>query len=85
LDGDAYTTWLSGSSKKDFWPSWLETDVPGCSVWSLGYEATSIGWKQGAALALPDRAASILPRLASETSLQSGHLFFVTHSLADWL
>ncbi|MFG1344125.1 hypothetical protein V5F59_04465 [Xanthobacter autotrophicus DSM 431] len=81
LDGDSYGTWLSGSSSKDFWPDWLEQDIPNLAVWSLGYEATSTWWKKGAALALPDRAASILPRLVNEPDLRAGDVYFVVHSL----
>lgn len=81
LDGEPYGTWLSGSRSKDFWPEWLEQDIPDLVVWSLGYEATSTWWKKGAALALPDRAASILPRLVNEPDLRTGDIYFVVHSL----
>ena len=81
LDGAPYGTWLSGSSAKDFWPEWLEQDIPNVFVWSLGYEATSTWWKKGAALALPDRATSILPRLVNEPGLRTGDIYFVVHSL----
>ena len=81
LEGDATATWLSSTAPKEFWPGWLAEDIPDLAVWSLGYEATWTWWKKGGALALPDRAASVVPILAHQRELQSGNIYFVTHSL----
>ncbi|MHC2001806.1 esterase/lipase family protein [Methylobacterium sp. CM6241] len=81
LNGDKYKTWRSRGPIPEFWPDWLASDIPQSAVWSLGYPAASSWWKQGAAMALPDRAQSILPALADEPNLQSGNIIFVVHSL----
>ena len=62
------------------WPTWLLDDVPGLDVWSVGYEAPVSNWN-GSAMALGDRAESVLSLLLIEADLQEGELIFIGHSL----
>ena len=81
LSGHFELTWQSGSVRPEFWPDWLEADIPEVAVWSLGYPAVATRWKQGAAMALPDRAANLLPLLVSDPALARGNIVLVGHSL----
>lgn len=81
LDGDPRKTWLSATEPKQFWPNWLNNELPELDVWSLGYPATSIWWKRGAAMSLPDRAQNLLSELTSEPKISTGKIYFIAHSL----
>src|SRR5882757_1523786 len=80
LGGGPRTTWQYGLDDKSFWPRWLAEDVPGLSVYSIGYEASVSRWR-GTAMHLTDRAANVLARLLAEPELQSGQLILIGHSL----
>jgi tetratricopeptide (TPR) repeat protein/pimeloyl-ACP methyl ester carboxylesterase len=80
LGGDLRATWQNGPNDKSFWPRWLADDVPGLSVYSIGYEASVSRWR-GTAMHLTDRAANVLARLLAEPELQSGQLILIGHSL----
>ena len=85
LNGDKETTWLSSGQPREFWPDWLQADIPGLAVWSLGYPASATYWKPGAAMALQDRAANALPLLLDEPTLEDGSITFVAYSLGGLL
>src|SRR5258708_6883416 len=78
--GDLYRTWRTRSHDQSFWPRWLAEDVPGVSVYSMGYEASVSRWR-GTAMHLADRAANVLARILAEPELQSGQLILIGHSL----
>ncbi len=81
LGGDAVTTWESQHNKnsQNSWLYWLDQDIPGICVWSLGYEAEAFSWK-GSTMPLYDRATNFLATLDAD-GIGSRPLFFVTHSL----
>lgn len=87
LRGDKDSTWTLPKGWKVwqqdvFWPEWLAEDIPGTAVWSLGYGASATYWKSnGAAMALPDRAANALPTLVSALSDTEGDIILVGYSL----
>ncbi|MGB9367117.1 MAG: tetratricopeptide repeat protein [Xanthobacteraceae bacterium] len=80
LGGDPHTTWRSGSGEDTFWPKWLASDVPGLTVYTLGYEAAISRWR-GAAMHLPDRAKNVLEQLLVYPDLAHGPLYLIGHSL----
>jgi tetratricopeptide (TPR) repeat protein len=80
LGGDPRSTWQHGPDEDLFWPRWLAEDVPGLSVYSIGYEASVSRWR-GTAMHLADRAANVLARILAEPQLQSGQLILIGHSL----
>ncbi|MER9007120.1 MULTISPECIES: hypothetical protein [unclassified Mesorhizobium] len=81
LTGHFETTWQSRSSVPEFWPDWLAADHSNIAVWSIGYPAAASRWQSGGAMALPDRAANLLPLLVNERMLATGNIVFVGHSL----
>ncbi|WP_164547230.1 MULTISPECIES: esterase/lipase family protein [unclassified Mesorhizobium] len=81
LTGHFETTWQSRSSTPEFWPDWLTADHPNIAVWSIGYPSAATRWQRGGAMALPDRAANLLPLLVNEPKLATGNIVFVGHSL----
>jgi tetratricopeptide (TPR) repeat protein/pimeloyl-ACP methyl ester carboxylesterase len=80
LGGDARKTWQHGPDDKLFWPRWLIDDLPGLSVYSIGYDASVSRWR-GKAMHLTDRATNVLARILAEPGLRSGQLVLVGHSL----
>jgi hypothetical protein len=78
LRGDMEKTWRSSGRDAVFWPRWLEGDLPGVAVWSIGYTAPATRWG-GSALYLPDAAENVLARIASEQRLANGTVAFVGH------
>jgi hypothetical protein len=83
LDGDARSTWHPKENPETFWPSWLAEDVPGISVWSLGYLVNSSAWK-GSAMPLADRATNALATLETQ-GLGNKPIVFICHSLGGLL
>jgi hypothetical protein len=77
-DNDIHA-WQYGNDRNLFWPSWLAEDIPSIQVWLLRYGAAKF-WFQSVALALPDRAVSVLSYLI-DNQLGARDLVFVTHSL----
>lgn len=81
LAGDIEKTWTSGEgSDSEFWPYWLDEELPNVSVWSVGYPAARVEL-QGASMAVEDRAKGILARLMAETALSTGTIILVGHSM----
>jgi tetratricopeptide (TPR) repeat protein/pimeloyl-ACP methyl ester carboxylesterase len=80
LGGHPLTTWQHGPDDQSFWPRWLAEDIPGLSVYSIGYETSVSRWR-GTAMHLNDRATNVLARILTEPELQSGHLILIGHSL----
>lgn len=80
LDGDPNQTWLSGETT---WPQMVADSLPSCVVWSLGYDASSSGWR-GTAMPLMDRSINVLAILQA---YGIGHrpVVFVAHSLGGLL
>lgn len=78
LCGDPYATWRS-DGEETFWPGWLGQDIPDVGLYSLGYDASHSTWS-GSAMALPDRAASVLATLVADR-LDTKPLVFICHSL----
>ncbi|HEV2515421.1 MAG TPA: alpha/beta fold hydrolase [Devosia sp.] len=82
LEGDLEGTWTSGEgSDAEFWPYWLEEELPNVAVWSVGYPASRSRWLGGIAMAPEDRAEHILQRLLSEPELANGTVILVGHSM----
>jgi len=71
--------WRQKNAPSTFWPSWLAEEFADIQVWTLRYPAAKF-WFDGAAMALPDRATSILNYLSS-CELGQRDLLFITHSL----
>jgi hypothetical protein len=51
--------WQQENEPSTFWPRWLADEFPEIQVWVLRYGAPKF-WFKPAALALPDRAKSVL-------------------------
>ncbi len=83
LDGDAMSTWHPKDAPAKFWPKWLGGDFPTVGIWSLGYKASSIGWK-GTSMPLSDRAINVLAMLEA-SGVGERPVIFVTHSLGGLL
>jgi NB-ARC domain/Putative serine esterase (DUF676) len=71
--------WQRKDEPSTFWPKWLAEEFPQIQVWVLRYGAAKF-WFNPAALALPDRARSVLGLLA-DNELGRRDLLFVAHSL----
>ncbi|MFO1102433.1 MAG: tetratricopeptide repeat protein [Methylocystis sp.] len=87
LDGDPRKTWTSPASPQPdnrLWPTWLAADIDGLAVWSLGYEATALEWRDST-MGLADKARKVLSMLEVEDRLATGELIFVGHSLGGLL
>ncbi|KPF47262.1 triacylglycerol lipase [Rhizobium sp. AAP43] len=81
LKGDVEGTWTSGrGGSAEFWPNWLE-ELPNVATWSVGYPAARVKWGGGAAMAIEDRAPSILHRLLTVPELKQGAIVLVGHSM----
>jgi|GEM_PF-3583770 len=83
LDGDAMSTWHPQDAPAKFWPKWLGIEFPSVGVWSLGYKASSIGWK-GSSMPLSDRAINVLAMLEA-AGIGERPVIFVVHSLGGLL
>jgi hypothetical protein len=83
LDGDARSTWQNKENSSLFWPAWLAEDVPGATVWSLGYEVSSSAWR-GSSMPLSDRATNALATLETQ-GLGERPIVFICHSLGGLL
>ncbi len=82
LNGTYETTFTSSSVPPALWPEWLDADLgESVAVWGIDYSAAALHWQPGEAMALPDRAANILPLLANEPGLQAGDIVLVGYSL----
>lgn len=80
LRGDKEESWRSTGASSDFWPRWLESDIPGIAAWSVGYPAPATRWRDSS-MPLTDRAENVLEYLTAEPGLASGRIAFVAHSL----
>jgi pimeloyl-ACP methyl ester carboxylesterase len=80
LGGHPYQTWQATRDEKSFWPLWLDDDIDGLAVWSVGYEAPVSRWT-GTAMHLVDRAENILGRLLTRPELTTGRIILIGHSL----
>jgi pimeloyl-ACP methyl ester carboxylesterase len=85
LRGNAREYWQHDSRPETFWPEWLakEKDLPGVSIWSLGYDAAAFEWA-GGAMPLYVRATNALD-LLSLSNIGDVPIVFVTHSLGGLL
>src|SRR6185312_15717218 len=63
LTGTPEETWRSADGT--FWPKWLCDDLPGVSVYMLGYPASMFGKWAKKEMDLHERAASMLEHLAA--------------------
>jgi hypothetical protein len=80
LDGDGTTTWKP-DGRSDSWLEWLGHDIPTIAVWSLTYPAGATKWTtDGEGMALPDRAANLIPTMLYHDVGTRG-IVFVCHSL----
>lgn len=80
LGGDLYGTWRRSTEDASFWPLWLVEDIPGLSVYLIGYEASVSRWR-GTAMHLTDRAMNLLARILAEPALRTSQLILIGHSL----
>ena len=83
LDGDAMSTWHPRHRPNRFWPKWIGEDIPEVGVWSLGYQASSMGWK-GTSMPLLDRAVNTLSILEA-AGIGQHPVIFIVHSLGGLL
>jgi hypothetical protein len=85
LRGNAKEYWQWRGRPETFWPEWLakEKDLPGVSVWSLGYDAAAFEWS-GSAMPLYVRGNNALD-LLSQSNIGDVPIVFVTHSLGGLL
>lgn len=80
LGGDGTTTWTPGGVAGS-WLEWLAQDIPDIAVWSLTYPAGATKWTaEGEGMALPDRAANLIPTMLYYGIGTRGTVF-VCHSL----
>jgi len=82
LGGASHDTWRYGKEGDDdhfFWPEELGGELPGCNVWTVGYEAgvTQLG-KPG--MFIGQRAGSLATQMKNN-GLGSRPIIFVTHSM----
>jgi CHAT domain len=83
LSGDARSTWLSQDHGDGFWPAWLGEDLPGISIWTLGYDVSSLPWKDKS-MPLASRATNLLHHLSTQ-GIGNNPLIFITHDLGGLL
>lgn len=83
LDGDAKSTWHPKDKPDDFFPKWLGEEFPNIGIWTLGYNASSSGWK-GTGMPLVDRAGNMLAKLEN-AGIGQRPLIFIVHSLGGLL
>ncbi len=82
LNGRYETTFASSGVPPELWPEWLDADLgASVAVWGIDYGAAALRWQPGKSMALPDRAANVLPLLANEPGLQAGDVVLVGYSL----
>lgn len=80
LGGDGRTTWAHDESLES-WLHWLDRDLSTAAVWSLTYPAGATKWTSaGEGMALPDRAAALIPTMLYY-GIGSRGTIFVCHSL----
>lgn len=80
LSGDGITTWKQDGLSES-WLEWLSHDIPAIAVWSLTYPAGATKWTTaGEGMALPDRAANLIPTML-HYGIGSRGAVFVCHSL----
>jgi pimeloyl-ACP methyl ester carboxylesterase len=90
LGGDGVETWMVRPEQQDsYWPQWVYQDFSGsqtpCSVWALDYPAAPTRWADGGvAMALPDRARSVLEFLVDK-GIGKRPTIFIAHSLGGLL
>jgi predicted alpha/beta hydrolase family esterase len=71
--------WQQKDHPSTFWPRWLAEDFTDIQIWVLRYGAAKF-WFEAVAMALPDRATSVLSYLTNN-ELGQRDLLFVAHSL----
>lgn len=79
-DDKAKSYWQTDTKSKQYWLEWLEQDIPGLKVWTVGYEAPISRWS-GTAMHFTDRATNVLERLVAEEALHTGEISLIGHSL----
>lgn len=80
LGGDGSGTWTPEGATES-WLDWLAEDIPSIAVWSLSYPAGATKWTtDGEGMALPDRAANLIPTMLYY-GIGSRGTIFVCHSL----
>jgi pimeloyl-ACP methyl ester carboxylesterase len=84
LDGDAWASWMADpADTKTFWPYWLAEAFPRAGIWSLGYPAASLKWKEDA-MPIETRAVQVLSLMALD-QIGERPLVMVTHSMGGLL
>jgi pimeloyl-ACP methyl ester carboxylesterase len=84
LGGNPREYWMADKNKPEtFWPAWINEDLAGVAVWSLGYDAAKFAW-QGTAMPLVDRATNALALLDAD-GFGERPIIFITHSLGGLL
>jgi alpha-beta hydrolase superfamily lysophospholipase len=82
LTGTPKETWTNADGA--FWPKWLCADLPGVSVYTLGYPASMFGKWAKKEMDLHERAASMLEHLAAH-GIGKRPIALVCHSLGGIL
>jgi hypothetical protein len=83
LNGDHFKTWALDGKEENYWPKWIEEDVPGSLSLSFGYPApvTVLGSND---MALPDRARNALQYLVNRR-IWNRPVIVVVHSMGGLL
>lgn len=79
IDGNFNSTWSFDGKPENFWPTWLASDFPDLCVSSIGYDASSTGWR-GFSMSLIERATNLIHYLATRCTGDCP-IVFICHSL----
>jgi pimeloyl-ACP methyl ester carboxylesterase len=83
LNGDARTSWgakKTGETGEHFWPAWLNTDIEGLSIYSVGYCAP-ISDFHGRSPHFCSETWDIYDLLLETPGLRTGPIYLIGHSL----
>ena len=81
LNGSFDKTWMSAGTPPECWPDWLNRSDGTTAIWGVSYGAAALKLQNGASMALPDRAMSLLPLMTSTPELATGDVILVGYSL----
>ena len=81
ISGDQEGTWRCGANQDEYWPEWLNEDLPAVLVRTLGYDAPISAWSgSNSALPLTELATACLAELQAK-DVGERPIVFICHSL----